>query len=260
MNIEEQQLAEISSCLPLIRNQLTTIIRSHKLYSCEPSRTLKIWHDNAESWMYLPDAIQDRIQGIILMTEDFFEKENLDKVSQYIPENAVICDIGANIGNHSLFFIKHCQAAKVISLEPQKRLAEIGERIRELNNITPIQWEIINKGCGRECGRMIMNKFNIGNMGASQMSHSAKGGFEVVSIDSLELDRVDFLKIDVERMAGYVIEGAHNTIKRHKPIMWIELYDQEMEHARPLLAELGYNYSINLTKADFVFFHDNDAS
>ena len=41
-------------------------------------------------------------------------------------------------------------------------------------------------------------------------------------LDGFQLERVDFIKLDVEGFEAKVLEGAANTIERCRPIMYIE--------------------------------------
>ena len=56
--------------------------------------------------MSLPDAQCDFIQRVILQTNHFFEAALLSQVAKMglIKPDTVVCDIGANIGNHSVYF------------------------------------------------------------------------------------------------------------------------------------------------------------
>ena len=64
---------------------------------------------------------------------------------------------------------------------------------------------------------------------------------EVVPLDEAALDRVDFMKIDVEGMEEAVIRGGKQTVKRCRPVVYMEI---NRDHARPhpgeLMRSLGY--------------------
>jgi FkbM family methyltransferase len=45
---------------------------------------------------------------------------------------------------------------------------------------------------------------------------------QVIPIDSLNLPRCNFLKIDVEGMEIKVLKGAKDTIQKHKPLLYVE--------------------------------------
>lgn len=57
---------------------------------------------------------------------------------------------------------------------------------------------------------------------ARQVKVSRRGRVEAVTIDSLNLDRCDFIKLDLEGSEALAIEGARRTIKRYHPVLVIE--------------------------------------
>lgn len=78
----------------------------------------------------------------------------------------------------------------------------------------------------------------------------------LVSVDSLELDRVDFIKIDVEGMEVDALKGALNTIEKYKPILTVEFLKSGYEPVAQFLAALGYQlfvYDLNILAV-----HQND--
>ena len=44
----------------------------------------------------------------------------------------------------------------------------------------------------------------------------------MIAIDNFQLDRLDLVKLDIEGMEEDAINGAMNSINRHKPILMIE--------------------------------------
>lgn len=69
----------------------------------------------------LPDAQDDYLQRVILRTGGFYEARLLAMVAALglVGPQSVVCDIGANIGNHTVYFTKVMGAAKVLAFEPQ---------------------------------------------------------------------------------------------------------------------------------------------
>ena len=45
-------------------------------------------------------------------------------------------------------------------------------------------------------------------------------------VESIGLEKVDFIKIDVESYELYVLRSAKKTIYEHKPIMLIEVFNK----------------------------------
>jgi FkbM family methyltransferase len=69
------------------------------------------------------------------------------------------------------------------------------------------------------------------------------GGYlmDVVPLDELDLPRVDLMKIDVEGMENAVVSGAKSTIKRCKPMLFIEWVKTPVDELAEVLRPLGYN-------------------
>jgi hypothetical protein len=61
-----------------------------------------------------------------------------------------------------------------------------------------------------------------------------------VTIDSLSLERLDFMKIDVEGMEEDVLEGAKDAISKFKPIMIIEIIKSNKDNLLSFLEPMGY--------------------
>jgi FkbM family methyltransferase len=61
-----------------------------------------------------------------------------------------------------------------------------------------------------------------------------------ISIDALNLPRVDFIKLAVEGMELEALEGAHQTIERTRPIFLVKSIKAGREGLRNFLDERGY--------------------
>ncbi len=65
---------------------------------------------------------------------------------------------------------------------------------------------------------------------------------DVIAIDDLRLERLDFLKIDVEGMELQVLLGAEHTIMNHKPAMILEILKSKPQEIADFLGRHGYRY------------------
>ena len=216
----------------------------------EPIRT--VWYDNHAVNLFLPDALDDRIQSIILEEGKFFDVGNLRAVQPLISPHFSVVDVGANIGNHTIFFASVCGVDRVFAFEPQARLVEVIERNKTLNGLDDGRVKVFAHGCGARNGRLKIQHQNIYNLGATRFEYAATGDFEVRRLDDCGLGRVDFMKIDSERMGFDVLHGAAHLINTFSPIIWIELYGDEIRSSIEFLQQRGYSFR-NLTKIDFLF-------
>ena len=62
----------------------------------------------------------------------------------------------------------------------------------------------------------------------------------IIPIDNLNLQKVDFMKIDAEEMEDKVLDGCKETIKRCKPIIVVEIHESDVKKVVPMLNEFGY--------------------
>ena len=72
-----------------------------------PNQTCVVEHDGVKTAItgYRGDYITKRLK-----LGRFYEIEMLTHLQKVIPQGSTIIDAGAFIGNHSLFFAKHCKA------------------------------------------------------------------------------------------------------------------------------------------------------
>lgn len=216
-----------------------------------------------KSDFYLPFLPMDSIQCKILMSDDYFERDNLDKVfrdfqSGIIGETVssgkgVVLDIGANIGNHTLYFCNEYNAKKIYCFEPIEETFSILERNIELNHLG--ERVVLNRyGLGECNGRGAANSYNLSNIGGTGLILDAEGEIEIKSLDSLDIEEnIVFIKIDVEGMERKVLRGGLKLIKRNMPYIMVESFEEVFPETRDILCGVGYTYE-RLGMADWLFY------
>nr|QGT50470.1 hypothetical protein Helico5904_1420 [uncultured Helicobacter sp.] len=161
---------------------------------------------------YLPYALSDWIQAIILRTKDFYGIEGLEKVDKYIPKNAQILDIGANIGNHSIYWAMVKGAARIYAFEPIKETYEMLCKNITLNNLQE-KIQTFNFALGAKQSQGSIKEFHIDNAGGTSIQNDEAGEIVIQSLDELEkrgvfTQKIDFVKIDVECFEDEVLRGG----------------------------------------------------
>ena len=81
---------------------------------------------------------------------------------------------------------------------------------------------------------------------------TSAGTVRGISIDSLALTDVDLIKLDVEGHEMPALQGARETIMRHRPIVVIEEKHDPERKATAYLQRLGMEVRAQL-KRDYVF-------
>lgn len=199
---------------------------------------------------YLPLYKTDYIQQRILTENNYYESENLNyicnvwnngQVSNEIATKTIL-DIGANIGNHTLFFFYECGIDKAYCFEPMMSTFEILQKNIEINNLGN-KTQLINHAVGKSACKASITHYDKRNIGSTQIAIDATGTIPVVSIDSMNIqDDVKLIKIDVEGFEVNVIEGCLETIEKYKPYILIEIQNENFNAINTLLSQLDYHY------------------
>jgi hypothetical protein len=164
-----------------------------------------------------------------MMSGHVFESHIINGVIKpYIEKSTYIVDVGANIGCHAVSYANFNSKCKVWAFEPQEKLHEILKRNVAKNNLND-RVTLFKSGLGHEARGTTMTSLDK-VYDANQRGHN-KGGIgigeggesiDIITLDSLQLPGLDFLKIDVEGAEGLVIQGGAETIKKYKPVIFFE--------------------------------------
>jgi FkbM family methyltransferase len=155
-----------------------------------------------------------------------------------------VVDAGANIGIYSLFFSERVGATgRVFSFEPQWRLSGLLQANLSLNHRHQAAvWRCGLGAAPQHLHLPAVDYDKVGNFGGISLKESATGAVvEVRPLDSFALPRCDLVKADVEGMEPAVVRGALQTIRRLRPILWLEGdRAKSREGVVPLLKAEGY--------------------
>jgi FkbM family methyltransferase len=182
----------------------------------------------------------------------FWEKmfsEEIDKVKKYIKRGDTVIDVGGNMGFFVLILNELIgNQGKIFSFEPSKRLLERLKKTIKINNIQNVT--IVNLALGETEENTTLH-YNPKQTGLSSIVRDFEKGsvserIKITTLDSFSRaisNRISFIKIDTEGFEPLVLRGAKETIKKDKPIIYIELGGDHLEtsiEALKVLKELGY--------------------
>ncbi len=164
----------------------------------------------------------------------------------------VIIDIGANTGVYSLIAKAVNPKSRVYAFEPVKRVcSRLNENIR-LNNY---DITIIDKAVSNFDGKAIIYdtcQDHIYSVTVNKHYFSSDVKLAEVEIETItlntfikheKLNKIDLIKIDVETHEPEVLEGFSEYIMEYKPVMLIEILNNEVgERVEKLVRGCGYLY------------------
>lgn len=187
------------------------------------------WEIDGTAVLFATDMERDPIQRSH-REGAFFEAEELALMRQHLPKGGTFLDIGANVGNHSLFAGLFCAADKIIPFEPNPlayRLLVLNIVMNDLQDRTVFDYVGFGASDMDREGFAMTDRHK--NLGAAKM---VPGEGEIATLrpdDFLDDVAPDFVKIDVEGMEMEVLRGLQKTIARVRPVLLVEV-DRENIH------------------------------
>lgn len=197
--------------------------------------------------------------GLSLNLEGRYENSPLILVEEFIDKkipnarDKTVLDIGANIGNHSIFFANKFK--NVYAFEPNPATYEVLKInctfVAEQKNITTVNVGLSDKEASLP---FHINRSNIGGSQIIDVNHESIK--DAIQINVKTLDQliefkdasVALIKIDVEGHELNVLKGAKDTILKNMPAILFEQSASEIidgsSSVIKYLEDLGYEFFI----------------
>ena len=189
------------------------------------------------------------------------EKELLEGLKFHIfkkidSSNSVCIDVGANVGNHSLYFSQFFN--KVYSFEPHPEIFELLKfNVRKNKNVNIFNFGLSNKNkemkigndTDTSCGSSYMRDNS--NFRCKDIFDTQVKIFDDFFNDINEKKKISFIKIDVEGSEFNVLQGMKKILKKLSPIICLEQNHKEFN-------KFGKNIStktINFLKDNKYFYY-----
>lgn len=163
---------------------------------------------------------------------DGFWEPHFNEVINLIDEGSTIIDIGANFGYNTVLMAKKTgPTGKVLAYEPQRLMFQQLNANCVINDI--LNCHCYNLAVSNESNQELeMETINYAddcvNIGGLSIG---TGGEKVktLAIDDLNLDKLDFVKIDAQGYEPFILEGARKTLLNFLPDIFIEIEDEYLE-------------------------------
>lgn len=209
---------------------------------------------------FIIDNQDDMIQ-MYLKNGQWYDLKHLELMSQYITPGTNVIDVGANVGNHTIYFSKKLDLKTIYSIEPIPPSYKLLLCNIALNYCHNVNLDYIGLALG-DSNRIgyPYTVYGKNNMGSTRLFPEETPTLfiedykqyyneeplkydpvRIVSGDSIFIDKdIDFIKIDVEGMENVVLEGFEKTIKKYKPKIFIEVSKYNMDYFDKWLVDNNY--------------------
>ena len=212
---------------------------------------VRVW-DNVE-FLYIPELLG----GLLgLEKESGFETKEVDYAMLQIKDGYTIFDIGANFGLYSILMAKKYRNVKIHSFEPVHSTFNIFKHNISHNGVS--QSIVANKcGLGDKVENMLIttDKYSGNHLIIGENTKDDTVQVPIITLDSYvkknHIDKVNFIKCDIEGAELLMLKGAISTLKRDHPDILIEIsnsWTQRLGYTSidvvNFLTDLGYHYQI----------------
>lgn len=176
---------------------------------------------------YLPRNAPDDVIINCIKSGKIFEPEIIGTAKKLINHGSIALDVGANFGQMSLLFSGMVGVdGQVYSFEADDFVFEVFKKNIEANgrkNIEPIFGAVFNES-GEELFFPKQDFKRFDAYGSYGIDPNASSGRKVTSIKIDDIDfpkPVSFMKVDVQGSDLFAMQGARETIRKHKmPILF----------------------------------------
>uniref|UniRef100_A0A6C0IMB0 Methyltransferase FkbM domain-containing protein n=1 Tax=viral metagenome TaxID=1070528 RepID=A0A6C0IMB0_9ZZZZ len=204
----------------------------------------------------------------IIRTNCVWEKHLHSIFEKYINNESIVIEGGCHIGTHTLklsYLAKHVYAFE--PLIDSNNVLNKNLQLNERNNVT-----LSSDGLSDKISKTFFQWTSSNNPGASGLANNPMGfpvncriitdeePVNLTTIDSLNLEKLDFIKLDVEGYETLAIFGGMNTIVKCRPVITLESWSShngtvDIEYTKnnfkPLI-DIGYKI-MHISGPDFLF-------
>lgn len=202
----------------------------------------------------LCESLDKRAAPIETLNFDFYEKSDADMIFNLIEPQMIFFDIGANIGWYSINVAKRDSTIQVYAFEPIPVTYNILKNNVSLNKTDNVY--LYNMGFSETNQELVFyfDPLQSGNASARNLNSHDNIQKIISKTEKLDdffinnsLNKIDFVKCDVEGAELLVFRGGIETIRKHQPIIftemlrkWSQKFDYHPNEIIELFSEIGY--------------------
>lgn len=180
-------------------------------------------------------------------------------MDRFIPANSIVMQIGASDGRHSFYMARKLDCKLIICFEPSTYTYNILNVLKRLFRFSQIRTENLAIGAGTGKCYLITPVKRSGHLGLAfahvsdelpdPLNADYGPGFKGSIVSQIErtsvdeychknnIHKLDFIRCDVEGSELNVLRGAHNSLKRFRPVLLMEVHPHILKNSFGTSAE-----------------------
>ncbi|MDN4015069.1 FkbM family methyltransferase [Chryseobacterium gambrini] len=208
---------------------------------------MSLYQRIAEKLQYIsPNFYKKRyFKSLNNLTKDNFSSRNVEPelvwIKEFLPKNAVILDIGANVGTFLYQLENKLDHENIYAFEPNKKLYRRLKRLFPAMRIFPLA--LSDENTTAEFKVPVINGKMVASRGTLNTDYKEKGEeksytekVKVIKLDEWaaieHFKKLDFIKIDVEGNEMKTLKGAKQIISKFSPTLMVEM--EQRHHHTPI--------------------------
>jgi FkbM family methyltransferase len=166
-----------------------------------------------------------------------------DAFRPYVPDDAVVFDVGAHAGQFSKLFAAMAPRGRVFAFEPSGYARSVLEPALGWNRVRNV--EIVPTGLSDADGTLVLHTpikkrgqlgFGLAHLGEDTSGRATQQ--QTIRLTTLDafvtergLTRLDFIKADVEGWELHMLKGAGRTLAQFRPALFLEVVGSSLARA-----------------------------
>lgn len=213
---------------------------------------MSLYQQIAENLQYISPSFykQRYFKKLKNLNKENFSARNVEPelvwIKNLLQPDAVIFDIGANVGTFLFHFENKLKPQNIYAFEPNGKLFQRLKRLFPKVNLSAVALSDENTTAQFKVpvikGKVVTSR---GTLNTDYIEKGEEKSFtetvEVVKLDEWmtkqSISKIDFIKIDVEGNEMKTLQGGKNTIQKFKPILMVEM--EQRHHETPIWNEIS---------------------
>lgn len=213
---------------------------------------MSLYQRIAENLQYISPGFYKKrfFKSLNNLNKDNFSVRNVEPelvwIKEFLPKNAVILDIGANVGTFLYQLEKKLNHEHIYAFEPNKKLYRRLKRLFPTMRVFPLA--LSDENTMAEFKVPVINGKTIASRGTLNTTYKEKGEeksytekVKVIRLDDWaaieNFIKIDFIKIDVEGNEMKTLQGAREVICKFMPVLMVEM--EQRHHETPIWQEIS---------------------